>query len=118
MNGETQKNVEQEKRGFSGLVGRFLPAVQKPLYKQSFNTRLKWTGIALALYLLLTNIQVIGIEPTRAAQLKFLETVLASRFGSIMTLGIGPIVTGGIILQLLVGSKIINWDMKKPESRK
>jgi len=42
---------------------------------------------------------------------------LGSRFGSLMTLGIGPIVTAGILLQLLVGSKILNWDMTKSETR-
>ncbi len=109
---------QQKKGSLTKSLAKYLPAIQKPAYKQSFNTRLTWTGIALALYLLLTNIQVIGIEPSRAAQLRFLETVLASRFGSIMTLGIGPIVTAGIILQLLVGSKIVGWDMKDPENRK
>lgn len=116
-NPEGQK-TEEEKFSFTRLIRKILPSVERPLYKQSINTRLRWTGIALALYLLLTNIQVIGIEPVKAEQLRFLETILASRFGSIMTLGIGPIVTAGIILQLLVGSKIISWDMKKPENRK
>jgi preprotein translocase subunit SecY len=44
--------------------------------------------------------------------------VLGSKFGSVMTLGIGPIVTGGIILQLLVGAKILNWDTTKEEGRR
>lgn len=118
QNPQATQPEEQKKKSLTETLAKFLPALQKPAYKQSFNTRLIWTGIALALYLLLTNIQVIGIEPGHAAQLRFLETVLASRFGSVMTLGIGPIVTAGIILQLLVGSKIVGWDMKDPENRK
>ena len=35
-----------------------------------------------------------------------------------MTLGIGPIVTAGIVLQLLVGSKIVNWDLQDPDDKK
>jgi preprotein translocase subunit SecY len=35
----------------------------------------------------------------------------------LITLGIGPLVTASIILQLLVGSKIINWDTKSEEGK-
>jgi preprotein translocase subunit SecY len=47
-------------------------------------------------------------------QLRF---VLASHAGSLMELGIGPIVTAGIIMQLLVGSKIIGLDLSDSEDR-
>ncbi len=99
-------------------LSKFIPSVQKPLYKQSFNTRLMWVGIALISYLILSNITVVGIGEASFEQFKFLEIVLGARFGSLMTLGIGPIVTAGIILQLLVGSKIVSWDMTKTDSRK
>jgi preprotein translocase subunit SecY len=110
MNGE-------EKPEFITKISKYLPAVTKPLYKQSFNTRLKWTGIALLAFLVLSNITVFGVSPQANEQFRFLEIVLGSKFGSLMTLGIGPIVTAGIILQLLVGSKIINWDTTKSEGR-
>lgn len=118
MNGENVEQQPETKEPLIARISRYLPAVQKPLYKQSFNTRLKWTGVALILYIVLANITIAGIESADYQQFRFFEIVLGSRFGSIMTLGIGPIVTAGIILQLLVGSKIINWDMSKPESRK
>lgn len=99
-------------------LSKYIPSVQKPLYKQGFNTRLMWVGMALISYLILSNITVVGIGEANFERFKFLEIVLGARFGSLMTLGIGPIVTAGIILQLLVGSKLIGWDMTKPESRK
>ena len=108
---------EEEKKEIIDKIAKFLPSVEKPTYKQSFNTRLIWTGISLVAYLLLSNITAFGVQRSENPQLTFLEIVLGSRFGSLMTLGIGPIVTAGILLQLLVGSKIINWDMTKPESR-
>ncbi|MCS7106177.1 MAG: preprotein translocase subunit SecY, partial [Candidatus Aenigmarchaeota archaeon] len=99
-------------------ITRFLPSVQKPTYKQSFNRRLIWTLIALILYLTLSHIGVYGIASTPQFEaLVQIQTLLGARFGSLLTLGIGPIVTSGIILQLLVGSKIINWDMTKQEGR-
>lgn len=100
---------------------KYVPSVKKPTYKESVNSRLKWTGVALLLYFVLSFVQVFGIDtsdPQRLQQFQFYQIVLGSKFGSLMTLGIGPIVTGGILLQLLVGSKIIDWDMAKEEGRK
>ncbi|MGC8812506.1 MAG: preprotein translocase subunit SecY [Candidatus Aenigmatarchaeota archaeon] len=99
-------------------ITRFLPSVQKPTYKQSFNKRIMWTLVALILYLALSHITVYGIGSTPQLEaLAQIQTLLGARFGSLLTLGIGPIVTSGIILQLLVGSKILNWDTTKPEGR-
>jgi len=113
MSGESGGKV-----GIDEKISKFLPSVEKPTYQQPFNTKLKWTVFALLMYLSLSNITVYGIQKTSYEQYRFYEVVLGSKFGSVMTLGIGPIVTGGIILQLLVGSKIIDWDTTKPEGRK
>lgn len=112
--------AEEEKEKKEELItkiAKYIPAVEKPTYKPSFNSRLTWTGIALFLYLLLSYITVYGVAQTSYAKFSFYEIVLGSRFGSLMTLGIGPIVTAGILLQLLVGSKILNWDMSDSETR-
>jgi preprotein translocase subunit SecY len=103
---------------FMVSLSRFIPSVQKPLYKQSFNTRIMWVGVALIAYLILSHITIIGVDKEKVPNVAYIEIVLGASFGSMMTLGIGPIVTAGIILQLLVGSKIINLDMSKPDSRK
>jgi preprotein translocase subunit SecY len=100
-------------------ISRFLPTVEKPTYRQTLNKKLIWTGIALIAYLILSHITVYGIGKTPELEaLITIQTLLGARFGSLMTLGIGPIVTAGILLQLLTGSKIINWDMTKEENRK
>lgn len=108
---------EPKKEEFITKIAKYIPSVEKPTYKQSFNTRLGWTGAALLLYLLLSYITVYGVSSTSYSKFSFYEIVLGSRFGSLMTLGIGPIVTAGILLQLLVGSKILNWDMSESETR-
>ena len=100
-------------------IAKLLPSVEKPTYKQPLNKRIMWTIVALVLYLILSHITVYGIVKTPEIEaLITIQTLLGARFGSLLTLGIGPIVTAGIILQLLVGSKIIDWDMTKPENRK
>jgi len=110
---------EEEKKGIESKISRFLPAIEKPTYMQSFNAKMKWTAIALLAYLVLYYVPIYGHTPSpqREATLT-LQTLLGAKFGTLMTLGIGPIVTAGIILQLLVGSKIINWSLTEPEGRK
>jgi preprotein translocase subunit SecY len=94
-----------------------LPGVTEPIKRQGFKERMKWTGIALLIYFLMTQITVYGISKTNYEYFKYLEILLGSTFGSLVTLGIGPIVTASIILQLLVGSKIIPWNLSEDRGR-
>jgi len=94
-----------------------LPSVVKPEKKLSFMDKLKWTGMILVLFYFLGSIFVYGVNPDAVAQFEFLEIVFGSKFGSLITVGIGPIVTASIILQLLVGSEILKWDTKTPEGK-
>jgi preprotein translocase subunit SecY len=110
--------MEGEKEGIEKKIARYLPSVKRPTYQLPFNTKLKWTGFALLMYLALSYVTIYGVEKTSYEYFRFYEIVLGSKFGSVMTLGIGPIVTGGIIMQLLVGAKILNWDMTKEEGRR
>lgn len=88
-----------------------IPGIVNPLRKLSFKEKLKWTGIILLVYYLMSQVLVYGINQAGVQRIQFLEIVLGSQFGSLITLGIGPIVSASIILQLLVGSKILPWDM-------
>jgi preprotein translocase subunit SecY len=111
---------EEEKKGKFSIekIAKYLPSVEKPTYKQPFNKRMIWTGIALIAYIVMSHVSIYGIGTTpQLDALLLFQTLLGAKFGSLMTLGIGPIVTAGILLQLLVGSKIINWEMSDPESR-
>jgi preprotein translocase subunit SecY len=94
-----------------------LPQVRSPTYRVPFKEKLKWTGVILILYFVLTQVALFGLSPTAVDQFSSLRAVLAGNFGSILTLGIGPIVSASIILQLLVGGKIINLDLSKPEDK-
>ncbi|NIM47305.1 MAG: preprotein translocase subunit SecY [Candidatus Aenigmarchaeota archaeon] len=99
-------------------IASYIPTVTEPVQKLTFREKAKWTLIVLILFFVLGSITVWGVNPDAVAHFEFLEIVFGSRFGSIITLGIGPIVTASIILQLLVGSKIINWDLSNEEHKK
>lgn len=46
-----------------------------------------------------------------------MRVILASNRGTLMELGISPIVTAGLVMQLLAGSKIITVDQSNKEDR-
>jgi protein transport protein SEC61 subunit alpha len=104
---------------FVKSVGTVLPEIPKPEKKPSLNERFIWTGLALVAYLVMATTPLysfsgLGSQPD---QLAFLRVVFASAQGTLMELGIGPIVTSGLILQLLVGSDIIHLQMSDPADR-
>ncbi len=100
-------------REFIKSVGTVLPEVPKPEKKPSLNERFIWTGLALVVYLVMATTPLFGLSGAASStdELAFLRVVFASTQGTLMELGIGPIVTSGLILQLLVGSDIIKLDM-------
>lgn len=96
-----------------------LPEVAGPIEKKlPFNTKLKWTLIILAAFFILANIPLYGLAKNSLDRFQYLAVILGTDFGSIISLGIGPIVMASIILQLLVGSKILNIDTKTEEGKK
>ncbi|HDL15053.1 MAG TPA: preprotein translocase subunit SecY, partial [Euryarchaeota archaeon] len=95
-----------------------LPEVERPKVAMTFKNKMKWTGIILITYLVMTNIMLYGLDHARAVNyFSQMQTILASKFGTLITLGIGPIVTGLIILQILVGGKLIDLDMENPRDK-
>jgi preprotein translocase SecY subunit len=98
-------------------IGRVLPEIKKPERKVSFNEKIFWTALVLIVFLVMTEIPLYGVNTDVADQFGALRVIFASNRGTLMELGIGPIVTAGLILQLLSGSSIIKCDMSKPEDR-
>ncbi len=97
---------------------RWLPEVERPKRRVPLKEKFMWTGIVLLLYFVLAEIPLYGVPKNIQDYFASLRFVLAGRSGSLLTLGIGPIVTAGIILQLLVGSEILKLDLSNPEDRR
>src|SRR3989344_2864715 len=84
-----------------------LPEEIGPTQKRlPFKEKLKWTGIVLILFFILGLIPLFGLGQNALQNFEFLSIILAAKFGSIISLGIGPLVTASIVLQLLNGSGI------------
>ena len=99
-----------------GPLSRFLPEVNSPTRKVSFNEKLFWTAMALIIYLVMSEIALYNVGGG-GWDLQNLRMIFASTRGTLTELGIGPIVTGGLVLQLLIGSNIINADLGNTEDR-
>ena len=93
------------------------PAVAKPEGHVTFRTKIMWTIFCLILYFILTNVMIFGLKGDVIDLFEQYRFIMAGASGSIMHLGIGPIVTASIILQLFVGAKIINLDLTKKEDK-
>ncbi len=99
------------------LVDR-LPAVSKPDGHVKFTTKMLWTFSILVLYFVMTNVFIYGLDQKSVLDVfASFRAILAGASGSLMHLGIGPIVTGSIIMQLFTGAKIINLDLQKSEDK-
>src|SRR3989304_9403915 len=97
----------------------FIPEIRKPEEKKvGFNTKLKWTLIILGAFFILANIPLFGLSANALSRFQYLAIILGTNFGSIISLGIGPIVTASLILQLLVGSQMLKIDTTSPEGRR
>lgn len=100
---------------------KYLPEVELPRKHVVFKEKLVWTTIALLLFFLMGIIYPYGVTIAKLEEsirgFSQLQLIFASSIGSIISAGIGPIVTASIILQLLVGAEMIDIDLKKPEGK-
>ncbi|MGB8220207.1 MAG: preprotein translocase subunit SecY [Methanoregula sp.] len=87
-----------------------MPAVKSPEGHVHFKNKLLWTLGILILYFALTNIPVFGLASSSQDVFVYWRALLAGASGSIVHLGIGPIVTASIVLQLLKGADILHID--------
>ena len=95
----------------------YLPQVPKPKKKIPLQVRLLWCGVALLIYMVMGQTPLFGATAPEFDFLAFARVIFASQQGTLIELGIGPIVTSGLLMQLLRGSDILKFDFKKPEER-
>ena len=96
----------------------YLPIIKKPKGHVHFRQKLAWTILVLLLYFALTNVFIYGVDQKNVIDLfESFRAIMAGASGSLMHLGIGPIVTASIIMQLFVGAKIVNLDLTNDEDK-
>jgi len=88
-----------------------MPSVERPEGHVPFKRKVMWTAGILVLYFFLTNVFLYGLagQGTDVFPQQF-RSILAGGQGTILQLGIGPIVTASIVLQLLGGADLLGLD--------
>ncbi len=97
--------------GLKPVIGR-MPTIKKPDGHVHFRTKMTWTLSILIVYFAMTNVAIYGLGGETIDLFSQYRAILAGASGSLMHLGIGPIVTGSIIMQLFTGAKIINLNLQ------
>ena len=74
-------------------ISTFIPDVKGPTQKRlGFKEKLKWTLITLVAFFILGLVPLFGLGENSLQQFEYLSIILGASFGSIISLGIGPIV--------------------------
>lgn len=96
-----------------------LPEVEAPNRRIPLRERALYSVICLFIFLVCSQLPLYGIHKAAGSDpLYWLRQILASNRGTCMELGISPIVTSGLVMQLLSGSRIIEVDPSVKEDRK
>ncbi len=95
-----------------------LPAVKKAAGHVEFKYKLMWTGLVVILYFMLTNVYIYGLDKATTIDVfASFRAIFAGTNGSLMDLGIGPIVTASIVMQLFAGAKIFNLNLEDSKDK-
>mmetsp|Transcript_7309 Transcript_7309/g.9885 ORF Transcript_7309/g.9885 Transcript_7309/m.9885 type:complete len:471 (+) Transcript_7309:277-1689(+) len=95
-----------------------LPEVQSADRKVPFREKILYTSVALFIFLVCSQLPLYGIRSASGSDpFYWARVIMASNRGTCMELGISPIVTSGLVMQLLAGSKIIEVDNSVKEDR-
>mmetsp|Transcript_16061 Transcript_16061/g.36885 ORF Transcript_16061/g.36885 Transcript_16061/m.36885 type:complete len:485 (+) Transcript_16061:42-1496(+) len=99
----------------------FIPDIKAPQEGKTIPAleRLMWTAACLFVFLVCSQVPLYGIYKQGATDpFYWLRMVMASNRGTLMELGITPIVTASTIMQLVQGAGLIQVSMQADEDRR
>lgn len=95
-----------------------LPEVTAPERKVTFQHKILWTATTLLIFLVCAQVPLYGIMSSDSSDpLYWLRVIMASNRGTLMELGVTPVVTAGMIMQLLAGAQLIEVDYSLKDDR-
>ncbi len=105
--------------GLMDTIGNLIPQIKKPAKPLSFKDKLKWTAAIMIIYFAMFSTPALGVNITILKQpvLQLINIIFAARTGTLITVGIGPIVLSSIVLQLIQGTGLIKIDLNDPQQK-
>lgn len=114
-------NVEPEQESsmytIIDLAVKVLPDVKGPEVRVPLKKKLMWSAVILVIYFILGEITIYGMSGEAKEYFSFFKAILASESGTLITLGIGPLVASGILMQLFQGVEIFHFDLTSYKGR-
>jgi len=94
---------------------QLLPEVSPPDRRQPFQERATTTIISVLIFLVLSQIPLYGIKSNSADPFYHQRSLFGSSRGTLMELGVGPIVTSGILMQIFSAARFfeVNHNIKQ-----
>lgn len=104
---------------FIDNISKYVPAIKPPSRALSLREKMYWTAGVIAIFFLLYNTYALGVNQQAVSQpfLQLISIVFAAKIGSVITVGISPIILSSIVLQLLSGSGLLDIDMNDPAQK-
>lgn len=104
---------------FVDKIVNLIPGIKNPSTPLTFREKLKWTAIVISVYLIMFSTPAFGVNISALNNPLFtvINTIFAARIGTLVTVGIGPIVLASIILQMLQGAGVFKMDLNSPEQK-
>lgn len=96
---------------------QIVPTVKKPVGHISFKQKIFWTLTMLISYFVMTNVPILGLAEGGNDAFGQFRGILAGQQGSIFQLGIMPIVTASIVLQIITGTGLMPLDLNDPRDQ-
>ncbi len=104
---------------FIDKISPFVPGIKSPKTQLSLREKMVWTIGVLVIYFVLYSTVAVGVSQAALSQplTQLISIVFAGKIGSLITVGIGPIVLASIMLQLVSGSGLVNIDLNNPAEK-
>ncbi|KAF8693444.1 hypothetical protein HU200_038840 [Digitaria exilis] len=96
-----------------------MPSVRRPDREVSFHHRALYTGLSVSIFMVCSHLPLYGVRYASmgADPLYWLRSILSSNRGTLMELGVGPVVTAGTLFQLASTSGLLRFDHNVREDR-
>lgn len=83
-------------------IARAFPTIIRPITKLNMQQRTVFTAIALFIYLVCSQIPIYGVVRSHEADsMYWARLIMASSRGTLMELGISPVISAGWIIQIM-----------------
>jgi protein transport protein SEC61 subunit alpha len=95
-----------------------IPEIERCKHELKKQEKFVWTAITLFIFLICSQIPLYGIYKSEGGDpLHWVRVILASNRGTLMELGISPLITSSMIMQVLAGTRIIEVDQSLKSDR-